>query len=274
MKKIVVCLLILSVICALPIALTACRKPSLDLSGYTLVFSDEFDGELDRTIWRDTRQGYRRKGYWDSNLAFTDGEGHLILRTELRDEVVTDMDEASLSERNMKRVYSGAVRTLNTYMHGFGYYEIRCKLPTATGMWHAFWLMCGDVYSEENGSEDGVEIDVFEYLPARDAVNVALHWDGYTEAHKNAHDRWEKTGLGDGEYHIFGVNWDETGYTFYIDGEYKWTTTGDGICEQDGYMIISTEVGEWGTWVGDLHMEDLPVDWVIDYVKIYEKNPA
>ena len=25
-------------------------------------------------------------------------------------------------------------------------------------MWHAFWMMCGDVYSEENGSADGVEI--------------------------------------------------------------------------------------------------------------------
>ena len=169
-------------------------------------------------------------------------------------------------------VYSGALRTRDLYTHGFGYYEIRCKLPAVEGIWHAFWMMCGDVYSEEGGSEDGVEIDVFEYLPARDAINVALHWDGYDEAHKNAHKRFEKTGLADGEYHTFGMNWDETGYTFYIDGKKVWKTSGGGVCRQPGYMKISTEYGDWGDWVGTLKTERLPVDWVIDYVKIYDKN--
>jgi len=168
-------------------------------------------------------------------------------------------------------VYSGAVRTRDLYTHGFGYYEIRCKLPDTEGIWHAFWLMCGDVYSEENGSTDGIEIDVFEYLPARDAVNLALHWDGYDEAHQNAHKRYEKTHLADNEYHTFGMNWDENGYTFYIDRKKVWTSTGGGICHEEGYMKISTEYGEWGDWVGELDPAFTPVDWVIDYVKIYDR---
>ena len=169
-------------------------------------------------------------------------------------------------------VYSGALRTKDTYTHGYGYYEIRCKLPDVEGIWHAFWMMCGDVYSEENGSTDGVEIDVFEYLPARDAVNCALHWDGYDEAHQNAHKRYENTSLADGNYHTFGALWDENGYAFYIDGKKVWNTTGGGVCPLDGYMKISTEYGEWGDWVGTLDLGDLPVDWVIDYVKIYDKK--
>ena len=180
-------------------------------------------------------------------------------------------------------VYSGALRTLpvvghegNTlsegYTHGYGYYEIRCKLPNVQGIWHAFWMMCGNVYSVENGSTDGVEIDVFEYLPARDAVNVALHWDGYDEEHKNAHKRFEKTGFADDEYHTFGMNWDENGYTFYIDGRKVYTTKGGGVCDQEGYLKISTEYGEWGSWVANLDQNDLPVDWVIDYVRVYDKK--
>ena len=169
-------------------------------------------------------------------------------------------------------VYSGAIRTMDTYTHGYGYYEIRCKLPNVQGIWHAFWLMCGDVYSELNGSADGVEIDVFEYLPARDAINVALHWDGYDDAHQNTYKRFDNTTFGDDEYHTFGMLWDETGYTFYIEGHKVWHTTGAGICDQEGYMIISTEYGEWGDWVSTLDQSDLPVDWVIDYVRVYEKK--
>ena len=169
-------------------------------------------------------------------------------------------------------VYSGAVRTLGLYTHGFGYYEIRCKLPDTEGIWHAFWMMCGDVYSEENGSTDGVEIDVFEYLPARDAINCALHWDGYDDAHRNDHLRFENVGCADGEYHTFGMNRDERGYTFYIDGKKVWETKGDGICREEGYLKISTEYGEWGDWVGTLDPDFEAVDWVIDYVRVYDKK--
>ncbi len=287
MKKAVIYLLAISLLIAAPLTFGGCAgkkkikfevwdevkyTETFDYSGYELVFSDDFDGELDRSVWGDTRQGYRRDGYWTRDLAFTDGEGHLVIRTEWRDAGVYSGVEC------VAGVYSGAVRTSNPqtpeigYRHGYGYYEIRCKLPSVTGIWHAFWLMCGDVYSEENGSTDGVEIDVFEYLPARDGINVAIHWDGYDDAHKNEYKRFEQTGFSDGQYHTFGMNWEENGYSFYIDGRKVWETRGGGVCDQNGYMKISTEYGDWGDWVGKLQTENLPVDWVIDYVKIYDKK--
>ena len=537
MRRILIALLILSLVCIVPFACVGCKRdktvekydPSrytetIDLSGYALVFEDEFNGALDLTIWGDTRQGTRREGFWTKNLAYTDGDGHLILRTEKRGnrycsdtherqvagfngsrifatyddcnpfgmiagdfgeisgltahsedavgyviegqfdlfaeafdtftkslEVPTDdADRALVIEGDMlasyapaydtvtelfnyysfvvatkkvefsreksgviclndplaatvasdlsvsdliaivsrlfgfvsatefaahaealadlygayrddlaggepviaalengcfrtkcgsfvfplavqnesavlplsvivdgedrvwvwigdlaaarratnfdatsysggtvrndfycknvlfvtgpEGVYSGALRTKDNYTHGFGYYEIRCKLPDVAGIWHAFWLMCGDVYSLDEGSADGIEIDVFEYLPARDAINVALHWNGYDEAHQNAHMRFEDVNCADGEFHTFGMNWDESGYAFYIDGRKVWTSTADGICRAEGYMKLSTEYGEWGDWVGDLELGDLPVDWVIDYVRIYDKK--
>ena len=284
MKKVLICFLVVALLCALPLSCYGCKRTkaaeiwdaskyteAIDLTKYDLVFEDEFTGELNREIWGDTRQGYRRDGYWTRDLAFTDGDGHLIIRTEWRDAGVYNGVEC------VAGVYSGALRTSNPqnpggYRHGFGYYEIRCKLPDVEGIWHAFWMMCGDVYSEDGTSEDGIEIDVFEYLPARDAINVALHWDGYDEAHQNAHKRFEKMGFADNKYHTFGMNWDEDGYAFYIDGNKVWQSTGGGVCRKPGYMKISTEYGEWGDWVGTLKTSDLPVDWVIDYVRIYDKK--
>ena len=97
MKKAITFLLVLLLLAAIPFSLAGCKKnrnivkykpskytESIDLTKYTLVFSDDFDGELDRTVWGDTRQGTRRLGFWTKNLAFTDGDGHLILRTEER----------------------------------------------------------------------------------------------------------------------------------------------------------------------------------------------
>lgn len=275
MKKITICLLILSVVCALCLSFAGCSKGSIkyekwdpskytemfDYSGYTLFWSDEFEGTELKDCWID-KDGVRRQGYWSKDLAILDGEGHLIIRTEMRED----------------GVYSGAIRTGrldgdDEFTHGFGYYEIRCKLPSTTGLWHAFWMACGDVKSEKDGSADGVEIDVFEYLPARDAINVSLHWDGYNEAHQREYKRFSETGVADGEYHLFGMNWDEDGYTFYIDGRKVWTTQGAGICHAEGYLKISTEVDdEWAAWAGKFDPSLMPVDWVIDYVRIYDKN--
>ncbi|HAE89335.1 MAG TPA: hypothetical protein DCG79_05700, partial [Clostridiales bacterium] len=96
MKKIVVYLLIITLLCALPLTFCGCAhkdaeiyrprkyKETIDLSEYELVFFDDFDGELDRNVWCDTRQGTRRDGFWVDDLAFTDGEGHLVIRTEKR----------------------------------------------------------------------------------------------------------------------------------------------------------------------------------------------
>ena len=96
MKKILIGFLVLSLTATMLIAFGGCKKgnvnyeqydpskytESIDLSGYTLVFSDEFDGALDRDLWGDTRQGTRRDGFWTKNLAYTDGEGHLVIRTQ------------------------------------------------------------------------------------------------------------------------------------------------------------------------------------------------
>ena len=57
---------------------------AIDLTNYEQVYFDDFTGELDRSIWGDCRQGTRRDGYWTKNLAYTDGNGNLVIRTEKR----------------------------------------------------------------------------------------------------------------------------------------------------------------------------------------------
>ncbi|HPE94495.1 MAG TPA: glycoside hydrolase family 16 protein [Bacillota bacterium] len=218
---------------------------------WALTFQDEFNGTvLDSSKWCAAPEGARRDGVWCEELAFPSGDGELIIRTEMRD----------------GKPWSGAIRTYRKFLQAGGYFEIRCVFPSQEGMWHAFWLMCGSVLSEENGSTDGIEIDIMEYLPALGGVNLAVHWDGYGSAHKSDNSFIEDAVFADG-YHTFGMMWDSDGYTFYIDSVKVWNTKADGVCTSPGYMKLTTEVGEWG---GSVDPDSLPADWKIDYVRVYE----
>lgn len=47
-----------------------------------LVFEDNFDGELDKSVWKTSfEQPIRRGGYWTDEQTFTK-DGNLIIRTE------------------------------------------------------------------------------------------------------------------------------------------------------------------------------------------------
>ena len=58
------------------------------------------------------------------------------------------------------------------------------------GFWGAFWMMCGDVGSEDGTAVSGAEVDIIETGEcARKGVNHAIHWDGYGRAAVRGDDR-------------------------------------------------------------------------------------
>ena len=230
-----------------------------------LVFEDDFNGtKLNSKKWERCPEWDRQgKSKWVDELSYLDGEGNLILRMEWNREDLI--------------VNCGAVRTKGLFEYGFGYYEARIKFTPHYGAWGAFWMMVGDVESEENGSKDGVEIDIIETIENQNGkYNHALHWDGYGDNHKSYSPKLlKKVNIYDGEYHTFGLLRNEKGYTFYIDGEVSSFVSAEDCepCEKDGYLKLTCESAEWAGGGSIDCILGLPAEMIVDYVRVYDRLP-
>ena len=81
-------------------------------------------------------------------------------------------------------------------------------------------------------------------------------------------------GLDIGEYHRFGLLWDETGYTFYVDGVENGKITKFCTARPE-FILISTEVR------GYRFVEHKPIKeafenagdvFLVDHVRVFEKK--
>ena len=241
------------------------EEDSAENSAPELLFEDNFDGtSLDAAKWELCPDWERQGGmsFWDSDMVSLNGEGQLILRAE--------WDEAA------GRVNAGAVRTEGLFSASYGYYEASIKFPYAPGVWGAFWMMCGNVGSEQNGAADGVEIDIIESI-GNDwgASNSALHWDGYGSAHKSVGSGEFKYDIYDGKFHTFGLERTEEAYIFYVDGRQSWKVTAEK-CDPgpaDGYLKLTLESAEWTGGGKPACIKALPVQMEVDYVRVYAEKP-
>lgn len=242
---------------------------------WKMVWEDQFDGnQINFAKWDYRPDWLRDKGYvnyWDRSTMFVDGKGNLVSRATPGKKVVHG--------KEIDAYLSGAISTKGLFESTYGYYEARVKLHHQTGMWGAFWLICGDMDSgtpaDDNLSINGCEIDVFESIFPEGGVAHNLHWDGFTGHTSSAPSTGFVTQINtyDNQYHDFAISWTPNEYVFLIDGIVTRrinAKTAGGICNQPGYMIISTECGPWaGKWVlGEGEYSDM----LVDYVRVYQNS--
>ncbi len=169
------------------------------------------------------------------------------------------------------RVDCGAVWTKARFEKVGGYYEARIKVPEIPGGWHSFWMMVGDIGNVDGSSADGCEIDILETLDyGRGAYQSAIHWDGYGDGHKQIEKSYTSPNIYDGEFHTFGFERTKGKFVFYVDGKKVWSTAAAGLCSQPGYMILSSGIYALDS---SATMKALPVEMVVDYVKVYRTKP-
>jgi beta-glucanase (GH16 family) len=220
-----------------------------------LVWSDEFDGaSLDLTKWIYRGLGPRRGAVNVKEAVTLDGQGHLVLTTSQ----VGD------------KIHTGMIATQGKFERAYGYFECRVKLHRQPGHWSAFWLQSpklGSVVGDTKAS--GTEIDIFEFLPLLpDKIQHTLHWDGYGKDHKSAGHVSHNPGVGEG-WHTFSLLWTPDEYVFYVDGRETWRTQAGGACQVPLYIKLSDEAA-FGGWAGDVRRADLPDDFLVDYVRVYD----
>lgn len=247
---------------------TTPRGEALDLTGYSIVFEDEFDGNaLNTDVWKIRSNGPRRGGFnSDSQIEVVDG--NLVITGEY-------LEDGTYGEG----WYAGMVSLRERYCKG--YFEIRCKVNAGSGFWSAYWIQAEHPYEAEysQGGIGGCEIDIFESMSydnfiGRDAVSQTVHCagvDGVQEGYQsNNLGAFYGNNIYD-EYNTYGLEWTDEEYIFYINGvETRRTSFGNGVSEVPEEVIVSLEIPNAEKFEG-LDKETYKSEYIIDYVRIYQK---
>ncbi len=252
-------------------------------SKWKLFWHDEFDGtELDTNKW-----DYRlhlmqiRHHTWTDQGAELDGKGNLLLKLYKKDghyyssQLQTGrnyMDRPGDQYGNSKFVWPIAEIEPPKFIHKYGYYEIRCKLPTQEGWWAAFWLQSPEIGSTLDPAESGVEIDIMENFTRDGIISHNIHWNGYGKNHEGATSGKKKLQPTEDGFHTFGLQWSPEGYTFYVDGKVSWEIEGP-VSHREQFILISTECNgyRYGGPAPELNKAVLPDYFVVDYIRVYDE---
>lgn len=246
---------------------------TVDMSKFTLVFEDEFDGDaINLDVWTHYRQGVRKGGYWDKDQAFL-RDGNLVIRSEYK-----------ADGKYGAGFYTDRIDTRRKYEQTYGYFECRCILPAAEGLWSSFWMSSENIGNGTPGTQ-GTEIDVFEsplYYRGRlglnnNLVTSNLHYGGYELGHRYRNVTITRVNNPYTEYNTYGVEWNPDGYIFYVNGRETGRSSFGGVSEVPEYMLLSTEFDgvdgkPFHGWSGIAreNAKDLPAEFVVDYVRAYQ----
>jgi hypothetical protein len=237
--------------------------PTLNLDGYTMTFSDEFDDLSVSATGPGTRWFTKTKeNFGDARfMQQKDGFPFTVEKGNLRIEAA----------RKNGTWCAGIMASVDPKGQGFsqkfGYFEMRAKFPKSRGMWPAFWLLGQPSITDKTIAN--IEIDVVEHYGVMpNAIHANLHVWHPDGKHWAKGDFLAAPGLTD-DFHSYGVMVDEAHVTWYFDGiEFHQQKTPD-----EGkvplYMLVNLAMG--GGW--PIHEAVSPSYMVVDYVRAYAKRP-
>jgi|GEM_PF-440550 len=256
------------------------KKPPVD-GDWVQTFDDEFDGTtIDLHKWNIYTEGTYHIG---AQTHFTKDDvivkdGTLTLRVEKKSGYHND--DPTQAKNN---IATGYADTYGKWTQRYGYFEARMKLPRPPSMFLAFWLMpdrgidtpagkWGQAAERASTKDGGMEFDIMETLslwgPWRH--DFGMHWDGYQKYHKSngvftCYSQPDKDG-----FVTVGMLWTPGLVVMYDNGKEaaRWETPRIGSVPE--YMILDNVTGGWEA--EPLDEKQLPGDFVIDYVRVWQRK--
>ncbi|MCA8832963.1 galactose-binding domain-containing protein [Hymenobacter pini] len=243
-----------------------------------LVWQDEFNTAGDLSKW----QVYDGDGCAEGNCNFGNAElqvyrpanatvtgGYLNIATRYENSVQNGRTYNYTSAKLLSKQASGALQTFR-----YGRIEARMKLPSAQGIWPAFWMLADPGNWPYTG-----EIDIMEAKHKNPkSTSGTIHYDagGW---HFTGRDYVGTVDLSQ-DFHVYAVEWSPDQIKWFVDGTLfhtasPKTTTGGSWPFNDGnfYIILNTAVGGPGTgFTGYTNPtpSDYPVTTQVDYVRVYK----
>lgn len=189
--------------------------------------------------------------------------------------------------REFIRYTSSSLMTKFSQQFLYGRFEIRAKIPVASGAWPAIWLLGNKWEWPNNG-----EIDILEYYIKDNQPSILANacW-GSLERWKGVWDSvaipfshfTEKDLFGADNFHIWRMDWDKSFIRIYLDNEllneidlsktqnqgYNGNTENPFSNDVIGfkhYLLFNLAIGSNG---GEPDESQFPLRYYIDYVRVY-----
>jgi len=244
----------------------------LDYDSLKLVWADEFniDGMVNTVDWT-YEKGYVR----NQEIQYYSEERRENCRIEGGELIITGRKEESpyLGEHE---ITSASIITSKKHSWKYGRFEIRAKVPGGKGPWPAFWAK-GD--SQNNGVSWPAcgEIDIMEYAgkdPNNMVQNVIYGETSATYQSKTKKVYSETPYHND--YHVYSLDWNASQIAFAIDNRVTHVVDMKTITpnpfNQPIFILLNLALGasEERTMGGKLDVNCLPVEFRVDYVRIYQ----
>lgn len=256
--------------CATPVTSLSAASTASAPAGWTLSWSDEFDGAaLDRSKWTFDIGGH---GWGNAELQYyTDrpdnvrvAGGQLVI-------------EARREAYGGKAYTSARIKTAGLMEQMHGRFEARIKVARGQGIWPAFWMLGADI--GKIGWPRAGEIDIMENIGKEPAiVHGTVHGPGYSGEHAfGAPSRLERGAYAD-DFHVFAVEWEPGEIRWDRDGIHYHTARsdlvkGDWVFERPFFVLLNLAVG--GHWPGNPDGTTvLPQSMLVDWVRVYRRGDA
>jgi beta-glucanase (GH16 family) len=249
-------------------------------AGYTLVWHDEFDvdGAPDPKNWK-FETGFVRNEedqWYQTDNASVQG-GMLVI--EARKETVQNPNYTGTGDwkttRKTASYTSSSLNTSGLQSFQYGHFEMRARIPTAAGMWPAWWTLGVSGQWPSNG-----EIDIMEYYQNKVLANVACgtstaytaKWDSASKTLSSLGADWSS------QFHIWTMDWDDQNIVLSLDGMQMNTSALSAMLNADGtspfkqkdYILLNLALG--GTNGGDPSKTTFPQQYEVDYVRVFQKQ--
>lgn len=270
--------------------------------GRSLVWSEEFDGSsLDtKTKWQFAQtMGASDRYYTNDKNHVSVAEGKLIL---------TAKSYSNMFFKNIKYSLPQGLTTMDRMEFTYGYLEMRAKVPFRRGAWPSFWMKSSGKDRRNGTNKYLAEVDIFEVFANGSTLDSTLHkwkWNSTGTTVTN-HVQWQETYGSfnrtytfknssnlNNEYHLYALEWTPQYMAFFVDGvQYaklpitqsydfgKSALPGMDGFHEPFYIIMNNELitnpgnydSSWmkSSWI--CQDSDLPINYVIDYVRLYQKQ--
>jgi beta-glucanase (GH16 family) len=281
MKQALQCLILFVLVVTVSASLAAQNALSPAPAGWTLTWSDEFNGlngsGVDASKWVVETGG---NGWGNQELEYYtsrpqnayEKDGNLVIKV---------LQEKYKGPDGVTRDYTSArLKTLGKFEQTYGRFEARIKIPRGQGIWPAFWMLGSGI--DKPGWPACGEIDVMENIGKEPSlVHGTIHGPGYSGAHGIG----APFSLSDGskmadDFHVYAVEWEPNVLRFYVDEHlYATRTPADlpkgtkWVYDHPFFLLLNVAVG--GGWPGSPDASTVfPQEMLVDYVRVYRRSDS